>query len=100
MKKASDPEVKAAAEAVLGKEESDPRGKAPKGASSDENDAVLAERLHQASIKVTLTPRQEAGSRSEVRSDVAAVNEAEKRSTVTSSPQVKRPILRRPKCLI
>ena len=53
LKKASDPEVKAAAEALLGKEESDPGGKALNGDSSDEDDAMLAERLHQASIKMT-----------------------------------------------
>ena len=75
LKKVSDPEVKVAAEALLGKEESDPGGEAPKGDSSDEDDAMLAERLHQASVKVTLTPRQEVCSRNETRSDVAAVDE-------------------------
>ena len=53
LKKASDPAVKAAAEAMLGKEkqeaeESNPGRKAPKRDSSDEDDAILAERLQKA----------------------------------------------------
>ena len=44
LRRASDPEVKAATEALLG-EESNPGGKARKGESSDEDDATLAENL-------------------------------------------------------
>ena len=85
LRRASTPEVKAAVEALLAKEESDPGGKALHSASPDEDDEMLAKRLRHASIKVNLAPRQEARSRSEARSDVAAVDEAERRSTVTSS---------------
>ena len=38
-----------------------------------------------ASDKVTLTPRKEGHSKNEARTDVAAVNETEKRSTAASS---------------
>ena len=83
LKTAENPEVKAAVEKLLGKERS--RGKAPHGNSSDEDDECLTARLQQVSVTVTLTHRQEAPSRSEPRSDVAAVDEAEKWSTVVFS---------------
>ena len=73
-------------------EESDPGEKAPKGDSSEEDDEILAEFLQETSKKVSLKPRSEARSQhssSDVRSDVAAVAEAEKKALLNQDQRLR-----------
>ena len=66
-------------------EENDEGAKAPHGDSLEEEDEQLAEKLRKAIGTVTLVPREEARTISELRSDQAAYDEEEQKSVVTSS---------------